>query len=324
MVPNKKKLRVAVLKGGPSPEHDVSLKSAMQVATHLDRDRYDVNQVLVSREGEWAVSPEELKRQGTDIAFIAMHGVYGEDGTVQSILDEAGLPYTGSNATTSALAMNKFLTARLIAHADMQTPLSIFISRDEWERDRDSTLDRVRYYIHYPAVVKPNASGSSVGVYIVHDGHELAQALINVFAISREALVQVFIEGREVTCAVLDRGTPESSFPLLPTEIVPRISTFFDYQAKYEPGGSDEITPADLREPHFSLVQKISRAVHRLVGARGFSRTDMIVNPLGQIFVLEINTIPGLTTESLLPKAAQASGISFPKLLDTIVDASFT
>ncbi|MEK7513195.1 MAG: D-alanine--D-alanine ligase family protein [Patescibacteria group bacterium] len=319
----KRKLRVAILKGGPSHEHEVSLRSAENVARHLDRSRYEPHQILISKNGEWAVVPEAL-RHGTDVAFIAMHGAYGEDGAVQRELETAGIPYTGSRPAPSALAMNKFVSGRLLHDAGLTVPYSLLIPKFIWNAETDRILDQLRYYFHFPVVVKPNADGSSVGVSIVRDRDELIRAILDVLSFSREALVQTFIEGRELTCGVLDYGFPESAFALLPTEIIPHVSPFFDYCAKYETGGSDELTPPpNLSGAYVKLTQAAAQKAHRLVGARGFSRTDMILTPQGELFVLEINTIPGLTEQSLVPKAAAASGIPFPNLLDLLLEGAF-
>lgn len=318
-----KKLRVAILKGGPSHEHEVSLKSAENVSRFLNAERYDHRHILIAKSGEWEVPLEELGRHA-DVAFIAMHGGYGEDGGVQLDLESVGIPYTGSRAAASALAMNKFLTLRLFQDAGLTVPFSLLVTKKEWETKPDSVMDQVRYYVHFPAVVKPNADGSSVGVHIVNDRNELVNAVLHVLSFSREALIQTFIRGREMTCGVLDRGYAGSAFPLLPTEIVPRVSGFFDYRAKYEVGGSVEVTPPEnLSLVYRERIQRAALEAHRLVGARGFSRTDMILAPSGEVFVLEINTIPGLTETSLLPQAAAASGISFAELLDTIIESAF-
>lgn len=318
----KKRKRVIVLKGGPSAEHEVSLNSARNVARNLNRGQYEPTEIFITKGGEWEVPLMELKKD-SDIAFIAMHGAYGEDGTLQSILDAEGIPYTGSGALASALAMNKFLTGRLLNDAGIATPRSYLLSRTGWHENVPRVWDWTRYFAGYPAVVKPNNSGSSVGVVIVKKKDEMVPALEEVFRISREALIQPFIEGREVTCAVLDHGIWKSAHALLPTEIIPQVSSFFDYEAKYRPQGSLEITPARIPDSFTQQIQRLAVATHNLVGAKGFSRTDMILGRDGNIHVLEINTIPGLTTESLLPKAAEASGIPFDRLLDQIIEAAF-
>jgi len=316
-----KKIRVAVLMGGPSAEHEVSLKSGENVLAALDKNKYEADTIFIDKAGNWEVEPRLLKN-ACDVAFIALHGKYGEDGTVQSILDEVGIPYTGSHALPSALAMNKYHTLRLLSDYGFTIPHSFLVSHREWNRNPFRVFDSARLYSGYPMVVKPNDNGSSVGVSIVNTKGELISALEKVFEMSRVALIQPFIEGREVTCGVLDYGWPKSAYPLLPTEIVPKVSNFFDYRAKYEPGGSAEITPARFKEPFIREIRRIATGVHRAIGASGFSRTDMIVDKFGRIYVLEVNTIPGLTKESLLPKAALASGISFANLLDRIISSA--
>lgn len=313
-----KKLRVAVLGGGPSHEHEVSLRSAAQVAKHLPKDRYEVREVTISKQGEWPLPFAELAGE-IDIAFIALHGAYGEDGTVQAELDAAGVPYTGSGALASALAMNKFVAGQVLERNGLAVPLSLLVHVNEWEHDPDLVLERIGRYIGYPVVTKPNADGSSVGVSIVRDRDELVRGLLAVFAISREALAQTFIMGRELTCGVLDDGLERSAAALLPTEIVPEISEFFDYRAKYEPGGSRELTPADLPEATRAAVQRAAVTAHRALGCRGISRTDFMLDGNGALFVLEVNTIPGMTAQSLIPKAAAASGMPFPDLLEILV-----
>lgn len=310
------------MKGGPSTEHEVSLKSARNVARNLIRDVYEPTEIFIGKEGKWEIPVEELKNTA-DTVFIALHGTYGEDGTVQGILENAGIPFTGSGSLASALAMNKFLTARLFKDAGILTPKSFLISKSNWHASVSQVWDWIRYYFGYPVVVKPNDNGSSVGVRIVRNKDEVVQALSEAFRVSRDVLVQPFLEGKEITCAVVDRGIPKSAYALLPTEIIPQISGFFDYEAKYQPGGSLEITPARIPASFIQMVQRIAVSAHTLVGARGFSRTDMIIGRDGIVHVLEINTIPGLTEGSLLPKAAEASGIPFADLLHQVIEAVF-
>lgn len=316
-----KRKRVAVLVGGPSSEHEVSLRSGANVIRSIDSARFEPRRVFISRTGVWEVSPDEL-RSLADVAFIAMHGAYGEDGTVQSLLDSVGLPYTGSGAMASALAMNKYLSLRLFRDSGLAVPLTRLVTKRDWQQQLPSILNWLRLYAGYPAIVKPNAGGSSVGATIVEGPDEVAHAFESVFDLSREALIQNFVLGHEVTCGVLDRGTPKSAFALLPTAIVPRVSPFFDYRAKYEPNGTAEITPAPFPPSFLREIQRAALACHYLVGARGFSRTDMVLDTNGAVQVLELNTIPGLTEESLLPKAAAAHGIAFPALLSHILESA--
>lgn len=316
-----KKRKVKVLMGGPSSEHEVSLKSGKQVLAHLDKDAYEAEPVFISKKGVWDKTPEAL-REEADVAFIAMHGEYGEDGGVQAALAMAGIPHTGSDALTSALAMNKFLTGELLRRNGLAVPLTFLVHKREWAHERDAVIGRLKHYLSFPFVVKPNNLGSSVGVSVVKDWDGFLEAMRMAFSHSREALVQAFVVGKELTCGVLDYGWKGSEYPLLPTEIVPKSNHFFDYDAKYVARGSDEITPARIPEHLLRAVQRTAQAAHASIGARGVSRTDMIVDPRGTVYVLEVNTIPGMTEESLLPKAAAESGIPFSELLHRIIEAA--
>lgn len=307
--------------GGPSREHSVSLRSGNKVIEHLHKDKYEVMPVLISQNGHWEHEPKHLA-ENADVVFIAMHGNYGEDGTVQSILDAEGIPYTGSSAPASALAMNKFVSGEVFRHHGLAVPLSFFVHKKEWHNDRAAVFARMKHYLSFPFVVKPNNQGSSVGVHVVRNWDEFMTAMYDVFSIADSVVVQTYIHGIEVSCGVLDFGWTGSEYALLPTEIVPRSGHFFNFDAKYAEGGSEEITPARVPEYLLREIQRTAVAAHKAVGAHGFSRTDMIVDAQGIIFVLEINTIPGLTEQSLLPKAALESGISFEDLLDRIILAA--
>ena len=319
-MPNKR-LRIKVLVGGPSSEHEVSLKSGEQVLKNLNPERYEAERVLIDKYGFWQKSPEEIKKD-TDLVFIAMHGTYGEDGTAQSMLDAVKLPYTGSSAPVSALAMNKFVTARTASYHGLFTPLSFLISENEWIARPVEVWRRVGPFLHFPVVIKPNNQGSSVGVVIAKNKEEAVKAMEEIFKITNEALIQQFIKGRELTVGVLDYGWPGSEYALPPTEIKPKTNHFFDYRAKYEIGASEEITPAHLGEAVTRLVQSAAKQLHKAVGAKGFSRTDIILDEKNQAFILEINTIPGLTETSLLPQQASEAGVQFSELLDRIIDAA--
>ena len=317
----KKKKKIAVIAGGPSTEHDVSLRGARKVFDALNTEHYHPNFIFVDKTGVWDTHPEEIARTH-DVAFIVMHGTYGEDGTIQHLLDAHGLAYTGSDAMASALAMNKFISSAVLKRAGLSIPLTFLVSKYEWEWKKQEVFDKVKHYLHYPFVVKPNTQGSSVGVHMVRSRGDLEHAMHDVFRHGSEALIQKFISGMELSCGVLDRGWSGSEFALLPIEIVPKNATFFDYSSKYMPMGSEEIVPARVPDYKLREIQRIAVLAHRALGARGLSRTDMIMAPDGRIFVLELNTIPGLTEESLLPKSAEASGIPFRKLLDLIIESA--
>lgn len=306
------KKRIVVLMGGPSPEFDTSLKSGEAVLAALDPERYKARGVFVNREGVWETPPEEIAKD-TDVALIALHGEYGEDGTVQSLLERHGIPYTGSRATPSALAMNKFLSLQLFADHDIRIPRTLYLARSEWKEREVVTKKTVQEYMGYPVVVKPNRGGSRVGVAYVKNSTELTEALTSVFHATNEALIQEFIKGREFTCAVFDYGWSESAFALLPTEIIPQFPA--SPVALATP-------PKGFSEQKIKKVQKAALAVHNRAGASGCSRTDMIMDTKGEIFVLEINTVPGFSSRSLLFHAAEASGVGFPRLLDILIQGA--
>ncbi len=306
------RLRVGLLMGGPSAEHEVSLLSGAVVKEHLENSgKYDILPIIIGRDGTWPIDLEDLT-DDIDIAFIALHGEYGEDGTVQEILRDAGVPFTGSDPLPSALAMNKVLSSRLLTAMGIAIPRFVVVHKHEKAYD---PFD----HFGFPVVVKPADRGSSVGVSIVREPVEIYVALQNAFRYSRDAMIQEYISGHEVTCSVLDDGLGDT-VPLPVTEIIPKSGGFFDYNAKYTAGASDEITPARLTDEGTELVQRTAVAVHRIVGASGMSRTDMIIGEDGDLYVLEINTIPGMTPTSLLPQAAKAHGLTLQDLFDRIIE----
>jgi D-alanine-D-alanine ligase len=317
---NKSRIKVAVLGGGPSSEHEVSLRSAAKVLENLDKDKYEARPITIDRDGHWEFDGkllvpsdglEVLRLWKVDVVFIALHGAYGEDGTVQRLLDSAELRYTGSDAEASALSFNKPRSLEVFRANDIVTAQSQIITRQQWEASRvvnDS----------YPVIVKPAEGGSSVGTALVHQADELGAALASALAYSDEAVVEEYIKGREATCGVLDDG---KAVALVPTEIRPKTAELFDYEAKYDPAATDEITPAEFSDEVNKQIQNIAVRAHKALGCYGMSRTDVIVTDSG-IVTLETNTIPGLTETSLLPQGAAAMGINFSQLLDKIIGAA--
>lgn len=342
------RLRVAVLMGGPSPERDVSLNSGRQITEALDPAKYEVLPVEVRRNGQWvlqtgspktlpigrepghvetdgalavradAIGIDRMMQQGPiDIVLIAMHGPYGEDGTVQGLLELAGVPYTGSGVLASALAMDKLRSRQLFAFNDIPVPATVPVTREqvagEWTRVEGDVATK----LVYPCVVKPNALGSSIGVTIVKEPGALRGACELAFAYGDLALVEEYIQGTEITGPVLEdpaTGRPHA-LPLI--EIVPQRE-FFTYEAKYTPGASEEICPARLPEQIAARAAALAVRAHEVLGCRDMSRVDMFVRG-EQVIVLEVNTIPGMTGGSLLPQAARAAGMGFPALLDRLI-----
>lgn len=302
------KLRVAVMMGGPSSEHEVSLNTGKMVLQHLNSKKYTAQFFTIGRDGRWPMSAEKLKKD-FDLVFNAMHGEYGEDGTVQEILEKIGIPFTGADSQTSRLSMNKVACYKLFKKAKLTSPL--------FTTNRDlSGLKK----LGLPLVVKPVDRGSSVGVSIIHQWKDLPDAIKEAEKFSTKVMFEKFIAGKELTCGVVQiKSRPVA---LVPTEIIPINRPFFDYEAKYTPGASKEITPPNLPEKLIKQVQKTALKVHDLIGRNGYSRTDFIFGQDGQFYVLEINTLPGMTANSLVPQGAQAASISFPQLLDIIIEAA--
>jgi D-alanine-D-alanine ligase len=308
------RVRVGVLMGGPSPEHDVSLGSGGRVAQALDPARFDTIPLEVPRTGAW-FPPTDL-----DVAFIAMHGPYGEDGSIQGMLEFAGIPYTGSGVLASALAMDKRRSRQLFGFNGIPTPGYLTVERAGYHARRASLVSEIRQALGFPCFVKPNGQGSSLGVSIVHEPDELDPALEQAFALDTMVLIEEYLRGTELTCAILDdadRGSP-TALPLV--EIVPKRE-FFNYEAKYTPGASEEICPARLPSGAVWRAQSAAVRAYRVLGCTDFGRVDLFVRE-ADVVVLEVNTIPGLTDGSLFPKAALAAGIDFSALVERLVGAA--
>lgn len=310
------KLRIAVLMGGPSAEHDVSMKSGRQVLENLNKEKYQARAVVISKKGSWPMKPTEIKKK-FDVVFIAMHGEYGEDGTVQRILDKHKIKYTGSGAKASAQGMDKVIASGIFAKARLKIPKFSLLKIKNGNLVPTNSRQSM---FQLPVVVKPTDRGSSAGTAIVKKVQELLPAVQEAAKFSQNIMVQQFVEGREFTCGVIEIKGKLKALP--PTEIVPKLRGFFDYYSKYTSGASREITPPRIPSKEIKKIQTLSLKAHRAIKASGVSRTDFIQDESGQLYVLEINTIPGMTATSLLPQEAKAAGIEFPKLLDLIIAAA--
>lgn len=254
-----------------------------------------------------------------DVAFIAMHGPYGEDGTMQGVLELLDIPYTGSGVLASALAMDKLRSRQIFAYHRIPVPPYIGITADVW-KDRGHVHQQVARELGYPCVVKPNALGSSIGVSLAREPGALDPAVETAFAYGPLVLLEAYLSGPEITCGIVD--DPQTGEPVaLPLiEIVPHAD-FYNYQAKYATGGSDHIIPARVPDEVARRAQAAAIRAYRALGCEGMARVDMMAHGTDAV-VLEINTIPGMTPTSLLPDAARAAGISFPELLDRIVQSA--
>ncbi len=303
-----KKLTVALLAGGVSSEREVSLHSGEQVYEALDKDKYNI--LKYDPQSDLARLVQDAPK--IDIAMIILHGPFGEDGTVQGLLELLNIPYQGSGVLGSALAMNKSVTKQLYEKAGL--PMLPYIVYD---RDQSVDVAECADRIGLPMVVKPVEAGSSVGMSIVKSAAELQGALKKAGEFDNAILVESFIEGTELTAGVL--GNKElDALPLI--EIIPDESyEFFDYEAKYKAGATQEICPARISEELTGRAQDYAKIAHRTLFCKGYSRTDMILKD-EELYVLETNTIPGMTATSLYPQAAQEAGMSFSQVLDKLIE----
>ncbi|HAP37846.1 hypothetical protein A2574_03940 [Candidatus Shapirobacteria bacterium RIFOXYD1_FULL_38_32] len=293
------KTKVVVLMGGRSAEHEVSLMSGKRVVDSLDKEKYEVFSIVLSKEGredsfKWV---DEIK---PDLVFLALHGEFGEDGRIQGWLETMNLKYTGSGVLASALGMNKIFFKRIIEDLGIRTA--------DWKVWGEEVNFEGK------CVVKPVNCGSSVGVSIVKDEANFEKAIKEAKKFDKEIIIEEFLEGVEVSCGVLGNEAPVA-LPVI--EIIPK-NDFFDYDAKYSEGMSKEICPARLDQKITDEVMKISVEIFKVLGFRGYARIDFIISK-NKPYVLEINTLPGLTPNSLLPKEAMADGISYTELLDKII-----
>ncbi len=302
------KLTVALLSGGKSAERDISLSSGEQVFAALDKSRYNILRYDPATD-----LPLLAKDAGRiDVALIILHGRMGEDGTIQGFLDSLGIPYQGSGVLGSAIAMNKILSKQLYVAAGLPTAPYIVADRSKPPRTAE-ILDK----LGLPVVMKPEHEGSSIGLTIVKEEADLERALNKAWGFDRRCLIEKYAKGIEITAGVL--GNDDLlALPLI--EICPHQRyEFFDYEAKYTPGATKEICPARISPELAQIARDYARQAHKALHCRGYSRTDMIISG-SDFYILETNTIPGMTATSLFPQAAAKAGIGFSQLLDRLIE----
>ncbi len=353
---------IAVVMGGPSSEYEVSLRSAANIINGLNRGKYQVLPVHITKEMKWYcgdflpmnsekiwqlpdtsvwklvdASPDRaiqfLKEMKIDLIFNGMHGRFGEDGTFQVFLDMHGMRYTGSGFRSSSIAMHKFFTKRVVAATGIQTARDFFVTTDDFRHNRDLVQKNI-ISLGKDVVLKVVDSGSSRDMQILRNSEagQMMKVLEELLAIG-SVLVEEYISGREFTCGVIDIPASMESenrkggmLPLAVTEIIPKVDGFFSYQAKYIANASEEITPANIPELIQEKIQRSALQAHKALGCTGLSRSDFLWREnLGEngLFFLETNTLPGMTDTSLLPQGAMSMGINFSDLLDIIVAGAF-
>lgn len=309
MKPQASRPKVVVLMGGRSTEREVSLLSGEEVYKNLLLKGYPASKIDLDEN-----VVENLKAEKPDVAFVALHGMHGEDGAIQGLLEILDIPYTGSGILASALCLNKLFTKKILFQENIPTPAFLAVGKRNWQ-EKKVTLKEIVKKTGLPLVVKPVAQGSSVGVSLVREEKEVTSALETAFSYDDIAIIEEYVDGREIQCGILGNKDP-IALPLI--EIVSR-KNFFDYEAKYTPGMAEEITPApSLSKEATRMGQELAIKAYKALGCAGFARVDMFYAQ-EKFLVSEINTIPGLTANSLLPKEAKAAGIEFPDLIERIV-----
>jgi D-alanine-D-alanine ligase len=363
-----KKIRVGVLFGGRSGEHEISMRSALTVMSAMDPTRYEIVPIGISRDGRWYLrsdavamlsqaapklralgrggisvslpphpgrhtltvtpngnarahktKPKPLLPGPLEVIFPVLHGSYGEDGTVQGLLELAGVPYVGAGVLGSAVGMDKDAQKRLLR--DSGIPVVRYFSLTRADADEDPAAgQRLADELGYPVFVKPNALGSSIGISKVKAASALAAALTDAFQYDRKVLIEASCAGREFECAVLGNDRPEASIP--GEVIVKGGHNFYSYESKYvDPEGSEVHIPADIAGDVATRIRKISIAAFKALNLRGMARVDFLARPdLSELFVNEVNTIPGFTAISMYPKLWEATGLPLPKLIDRLIE----
>jgi len=298
-------MKIGVIMGGISSEREVSMQTGQEMMNHLNRSRYEVVPIVIDQRADLIA---QVQQAGIDIALLALHGQYGEDGTVQGALETLGIPYTGSGVLASSLCMNKQLSKMLLKAAGVHTPTGLC-----WQGMDDYDPVAVER-LGYPVIVKPNTGGSSIGIQLVQNAKELLPAVQEACSLDQAILIEPYIQGVELTCSIVDGEV----LPILGIRSV--HSAWFDYQAKYADGGAEEtvIQLPSVVEQH---VREAALASYRVLQCKVYARVDMILSQ-DVPYVLEVNTLPGMTANSLLPKSAAAAGISFTQLLDRIIASS--
>ena len=301
------KLRVGVIRGGISTEREVSLKTGNEIVNNLNRDKYEVFDIVIDSEREVF---EKLKDLNLDFAYVALHGIFGEDGRIQSILESLGIKYSGSGVMTSAVCMDKEMTKRIVASYGVRVAKGMSLRKGE-----SISFDTVREKLGNRVVVKPNSGGSSIGVSFVENQAELEKALEIVFDIDKEALIEETLKGVEISVPVIDGEV----YPTLKIEAV--AGDYFDYESKYADGGAREFVYEFEREIQ-EEIDKFASDSYYAMKCEGFSRIDfMVVN--GNIpYFMEVNTLPGMTAASLLPKSTASKGYDYSETLDLLIEAS--
>lgn len=324
------KTRVAVLSGGQSGEHDVSMISAANVMQHLDRDRFQVILIKIDRDGTWWVGDDKepqsaaclfAKDRPFDVVFPAVHGTLCEDGTLQGLLEQAAVPYVGCGVLASAIGMDKDVSKRLVREAGISIAPYIVLRQQTFARERANLVARINEQMNLPLFVKPANTGSSVGIEKITQMDQLMAAILNAFQHDSKVLIEQGIDARELEVAVLESPNGEEPIASIVGEIRPNHA-FYSYEAKYlDDNGADLLVPAEIDETTSLRVQALAKAIFSLLECEGMARIDFFLDrQTGHLLFNEINTIPGFTFISMYPRLLMASGIPYSDLLSRLID----
>lgn len=317
---------VGVLRGGPSSEYDVSLKSGATVLTSLDREKFDPRDIFIDRAGVWhsqgvAVTPEKALR-GVDVAMNVIHGEYGEDGSLHQVLDPLYVPYTGSSASVSKLVFNKHLTNQIVRKLGVKVPHGVVINYpSRGAEDLEELARRIFTRFPQPSIIKPILGGSSVGMTVAEDFYSLLTGLEEAFKISPQVLIEEYIRGREAAVGVINNFRGEKNYALMPVEVIPpREHKFYTYAAKYS-GETLQRVPGYFTDIQKQELEHIAKAVHEQLGLQHYSRSDFVVSRRG-VYFLEVNNAAGvgLTEHSLLPRALEAVGGKLSEFFEHVIN----
>lgn len=348
------KIRVAVLFGGRSGEHEVSLASATSIIKNIDRSKYEVVPIGITKEGQWLLEGDPMQalqagrtansyepallslakqpstsmakvsspsnRLDVDVVFPVLHGPYGEDGTVQGLLEMAGVPYVGAGVLASSTGMDKVIMKVLFKERGLPIVKHVVVARRDWEIDPEGSMDFVEQALGYPCFTKPANLGSSVGISRASDRGGLSKALAEAAKYDRKLVVEEGIQCREIECSVLGNDNPIAS---VPGEIVP-CNEFYDYRAKYLDEGSKLLIPAPIPPETAEEVRNLAIEAFRAIDCTGMARVDFFLEKQsGKVYLNEVNTIPGFTKISMYPKLWEASGLPYPQLIDRLIELAF-
>lgn len=340
---NPKKINIALLFGGRSAEHEISLLSAASIYKNLNKKKFEITSIYINKNGDWRVvespliAPADLSNGqfssflpwskndspqaiNADIYFPVLHGPYGEDGTIQGLLEMAGVPFVGASVLDSAVGMDKAISKSILKAKNLPVVKHLIILEQEWVKQRKAVLTKIRGELPFPLFVKPACLGSSVGITKVKEDNKTAPALDKAFLYDQKIIIEEGINGRELECCVLGNENPQAS---LPGEIFP-YREFYDYRDKYIDGKARFGIPAELSSSQVKKIQHLSIEAYKALCCSGMARIDFLMEKKTEkIFVSEINTIPGFTQISMYPKLWEVSGLPYPQLLERLIELGF-